>query len=191
MTRYEGTSSATKSGVSSTTDTGQPAISGVSNRNELGLPLGPGVHGSGHNAPGVYGDSTEYPGVHGHSVGSIGVRGTGGEIGGRFEGEANTGVWGESGRGVGGTFKAGGRGQIRLIPESTEFFDSENGPLPVLPGSSDPGELRAVVDDNGNCTLWLCITAASAGGTGVAATGDLFPTWAQVSVGTTVVGTAF
>lgn len=145
-------------GVSSGTDNDHAVgVSGTTRgRAERGAA---GVRGDGRgNAPGVWGK------------GSTGVYGQGGR---------GPGVRGEGGRGYGGEFESENSSQLRLKPRSAEFSgETPSGqPQPVLPAFARAGELRLVKDDQGACSLWLCVRE---GGTGLE---ESFSSWAQVLLG--------
>lgn len=106
-----------------------------------------GVRGEGNNyAPGIWGE------------GSTGVYG---------QGRKGPGVHGESEEGYGGEFDSKNSSQLRLSPRDAQFGGAASSgqpqPIqqPVLPDAASAGELRLVKDDQGVCSLWLCVHGAS------------------------------
>lgn len=125
-----------------------------------------GVKGDGrNNAPGVW------------AKGSTGVYG---------RGVNGPGVHGEGTSGYGGEFESGESSQLRLKPRRAQFSgETPSGqPHPVLPAFARAGELRLAQDDEGTCSLWLCVHES--GGKGPA---RQFASWAQVLLGDAFPGT--
>jgi hypothetical protein len=150
-----------------------------------GLPI-PDVFETGDT--GVYGAGPT--GVFGH--GPIGVRGQG-DTGVRGQGGGNgSGVHGVSlDAGRGGVFESARSAQVQLIPQVVRASFPNSVPvtpqeIPVkrgegvvsLPKDGRGGDLLALTDDQGQCTLWFCVRGEGAGPA----------QWAQVLLGTSVVG---
>ncbi|RCH61648.1 hypothetical protein DT019_37325 [Streptomyces sp. SDr-06] len=140
-----------------------------------------GVRGESENSFGVEGKSTFAPGVHGQSALGIGVLGEGAPgVSGLGPGNAN-----------GGQFESQAGAQLRLLPRRTDPLSSplpvsptaipvERGRGPELPRTGRAGELTALQDPSGTCTLWLCVSDLGEGPA----------RWAQVLLGPTFDGRA-
>jgi len=138
-----------------------------------------GVEGKSTNSTGVAGISTLSPGVAGSSTSGIGVSGSS---------DSGPGVAGMSSGDNGGVFQSRRAAQIFLIPND---IGPLNSPFPItpqaimvqdrgpkLPKNGRGGQLMAVKDTLGACTLWFCVK-------------DGPPArWAQVLVGQEFDGTA-
>ncbi|MGP4009197.1 hypothetical protein [Streptomyces sp. 4N124] len=143
-----------------------------------------GVKGEAARAPGVWGKSTTNPGVLGESrdaaggdfTGPTGVVCTGGGSGRR-----GPGIRASSEEGCGGEFESPMHAQVRLVPNEVEFVPGEAGPNPKLPRFGRPGELIAVTDAEGTCSLWLCVSRLDF---------TLTAAWAPVQLGATIWGQA-
>ncbi|MFE2992748.1 hypothetical protein [Streptomyces sp. NPDC059262] len=147
------------------------------------------VSGAVVGAVGVSGFSYYGPGVHGDS-GEWSEEATGKGPGGDFRSARGPGVAALSGSGVGGSFTAEKAGQIRLVPTLAEFDGGDAGePVPRLPTFAKAGELKVVRGEQGPCSLWLCIEG-SGYGPGPLGAGLVFATWAEVTLGEPVTGTA-
>lgn len=168
-------------------NTATPAVSGKSTFDD-DTRAGTGVAGSATGrATGVSGLSATGIGVRGHSS-YIAVHGTatGKGYGGYFASDSGPGVFAESQSSVAANFVARKVGQIRLAPEPATFFENPEGPPNAnLPRFSQAGELRTVTDDDGVCTLWLCVQSLQEGGgpTNPADAGFPYAKWAQVLLG--------
>jgi hypothetical protein len=76
-------------------------------------------------------------------------------------------VVGESGSGRGGVFKSDGSAQVQLVPHAVRgsLSNPVATPVMVIPINKGPalpklgrgGDLMAVVDGTGKCTLWFCM----------------------------------
>jgi hypothetical protein len=117
-----------------------------------------GVKGESANSSGVQGISELSPGVAGTSTEGIGVLGTS---------QRGPGVFGISSEDNGGVFESKRSAQVFLIPND---IGPLNSPFPITPeainvsdkGPGFPkrargGELMAVRDKQGACTLWFCV----------------------------------
>lgn len=131
-----------------------------------------GVQGKSTNSAGVEGISALSPGVSGSSASGTGVSGTS---------DTGPGISGTSSKDNGGVFQSKSAAQIFLIPND---IGPLNSPFPFTPqainvqdrGPSLPkngrgGQLLALKDDQGHCTLWFCVKDGSPA------------RWAQVLVG--------
>lgn len=130
-----------------------------------------GVRGKGDNG-GVRGDSDANAGVLGVSTSSSGVDGTSqGSFGIRGASVDGIGVCGVSVGDVGGVFQPKRAGQIWLVPAPAGSLNSPSGVNPmaiavqdqgprVLPERvTEAGQLMAIQDNQGTCTLWFCVKA--------------------------------
>lgn len=132
---------------------GGPAGTGVRGMGENG-----GVMGESKNATGVAGVSTLSPGVSGSSSSGAGVLGTA---------DTGPGVMGTSSKDNGGIFSSKSAAQLFLIPNPIEPMNSpfsitpqainvqDRGPK--FPKNAKGGQLMAVKDKQGACTLWFCV----------------------------------
>ncbi|MFE5709628.1 hypothetical protein ACFQ7J_02185 [Streptomyces sp. NPDC056501] len=103
-------------------------------------------------------------------------------------GDKAAGVEGFSSTGLGGQFRSqygtgaqieSGKSQLRLIPNSVPFKDTDDGGRhPVLPIDGEPGEIRVFMDEDETCQMWLCVTSLGRTGPLVAPA-----TWAQIQLG--------
>jgi hypothetical protein len=128
---------------------------------------GTGVRGTGGNG-GVEGKSTNSTGVAGISTLSPGVSGTS-DSGTGVSGSSSTGpgVSGASDKDNGGVFSSRNAAQIFLIPNDISQLNSpslftpqainvaDRGPR--LPRNAKGGQLLALKDNSGHCTLWFCV----------------------------------
>ena len=127
---------------------------------------------------GVYGAGPM--GVFGH--GSVGVRG---------QSESGPGIFGMADTGRGGVFTSARSAQVQLVPRKVPApFPA---PVPVtptaipsknevvhLPKAGQGGDLLALTDDKGLCTLWFCVMGEQGGPA----------QWAQVLLGAAFSGNA-
>ncbi|MCX5378544.1 hypothetical protein [Streptomyces sp. NBC_00091] len=134
----------------------------------------PALNGWCHDQSGVIGKSETKSGVKGEST-----QGHGGEFAAKNKG---SGVRGSSALGYGGQFEATDiKGSpIRLMPQTVGAFNE----APKLSAVGRPGELKVVQNDQGDCTLWICVKGA----------GGTFPliraaAWAKVQLGPAYIGT--
>lgn len=117
-----------------------------------------GVKGHSENSAGVQGSSRLSPGVAGTSADGIGVAGTS---------DQGPGVFGMSSVDNGGVFQSKSAAQLFLIPNE---IGSLNSPFPItpqainvadrgpgLPRRGRGGQLMALKDRQGACTLWFCV----------------------------------
>ncbi|GAA4993571.1 hypothetical protein [Kitasatospora paranensis] len=142
-----------------------------------------GVSGEGDAGAGVIGRSSLGPGVAGIGDQGIGVLG---------ESSGGQGVFGLSKTDNGGAFQSEAWAQVWLMPREAEPLPpavphtpdavpiDERHPGPALPRNGRAGELTALVDRDGRCTLWFCTGPAPSG----------HARWAQLLVGTAVEGRA-
>ncbi|QEU90798.1 hypothetical protein [Streptomyces kanamyceticus] len=140
-----------------------------------------GVRGESENSFGVEGKSTLAPGVRGQSALGIGVLGEGSPgVSGLGPGSAN-----------GGHFESEAGAQLRLLPRRSDALNPplpmtpnaipvERGQGPELPRNGRAGELTALQDPSGTCTLWFCVSDPGEGPA----------RWAQVLLGSTFDGRA-
>jgi len=146
---------------------------------------GIGVRGTGGNG-GIEGRSQNGFGVDGHSETSPGVSGTStfgiGVLGAADDGD---GVMGTSRRGNGGVFESRRSAQLFLIPND---IGPTNSSLPMtpsainvsdrgvpLPARGRGGELMAVRDNQGTCSLWFCVQDGPPAMWAQVLTGHAFP----------------
>jgi hypothetical protein len=138
-----------------------------------------GVKGESGNSTGVEGISKLSPGVSGTSDSGIGVSGVS---------DTGPGISGTSSKDVGGVFQSKSMPQLFLIPNDIGALNSASGITPQainvrdrgpkLPAHGRGGQLMAVKDSQGACSLWFCVK-------------DGPPArWAQVLVGNEFDGTA-
>jgi hypothetical protein len=150
------------------------------------------------NAAGVIGVAGGYPnpapadtfdtGVHG--TGSVGVSGHGLQVGVNGTADSGPGVHGYSptGPGVdgysersrGGRFSSDSQAQVQLVPVRARDPLPEGRRGAPLPRDGVGGDLMALVDGQGQCTLWFCVRSAESGAPA---------RWAQVQLGTPFDGT--
>jgi hypothetical protein len=117
-----------------------------------------GVMGESTNSTGVAGTSTLSPGVSGSSNSGIGVSGTS---------DTGPGISGSSSKDNGGVFSSKSAAQLFLIPNPIGPMNSafsitpqainvqDRGP--EFPKNAKGGQLMAVKDKQGACTLWFCV----------------------------------
>ena len=128
---------------------------------------GLGVRGIGGNG-GVKGESTSSIGVEGISQTAPGVAGRSSEgIGVYGESDAGIGVFGSSSGDNGGVFQSKKSAQLFLIPNTVGALNTASGITPQainvadkgppLPVRGRGGQLMAVSDKLGACTLWFCV----------------------------------
>lgn len=135
---------------------GRAAGIGVRGKGDSG-----GVQGESDSSFGVEGNSQFGPGVHGTSTDGFGVLG---------DSESGNGVAGiSSGREPAGMFESKRAAQLWLVPTDTGPLNSPSGITPqaipvadqgpkVLPAKvTEGGQLMAIKDDQGQCTLWFCV----------------------------------
>lgn len=137
-----------------------------------------GVKGESANSTGVQGISKLSPGVAGSSTEGIGVLGTS---------ESGPGVFGTSAQDNGGVFQSRRSAQVFLIPNAIGPLNSPSAVTPqainvadkgpALPKHGRGGELMAMRDHQGACTLWFCVKDGSPA------------RWAQVLLGPDFDGT--
>ncbi|MFD9125031.1 hypothetical protein [Kitasatospora sp. NPDC059571] len=167
-----------------------PAYEAVEPGGVVGLSsTGTGVRGKGDT--GVAGEGDAGAGVIGRSGFGPGVAGVGDQgIGVLGESTGGQGLFGLSKTDNGGAFQSERWAQIWLMPRETDPLPpavphtpdavpvGERHPGPALPRAGRAGELTALVDRDGHCTLWLCTGPAPSG----------HATWAQLLVGAPVEG---
>ena len=117
-----------------------------------------GVKGESTNSVGVEGISQTAPGVAGRSPDGTGVLG---------ESDSGIGVFGSSSGDNGGVFQSKKSAQLFLIPNDVGPLNSPAGitpqaiPVadkgPPLPARGRGGQLMALKDRQGVCTLWYCV----------------------------------
>ena|ERR1044072_6168307 len=155
-----------------------------------------GISTSGSVAPGVVGISGRGPsppapsgGVPiGQDIGDVGVHGFG--VTG-VQGVGENGIKGVGTEGRGGIFQSDESAQLQLIPRTVPGARNQAPFTPsaiigagrLLPESGRPGDLMAIADAKGECTLWFCVSSEVLRSRPQAR-------WAQVLLGPTVVGKA-
>ncbi|PZR89440.1 MAG: hypothetical protein DLM67_19105 [Candidatus Nephthysia bennettiae] len=118
-----------------------------------------GVKGESGNSAGVQGISDLSPGVSGTSAAGIGALGSS---------DRGPGVFGMSSGDNGGVFQSKSSAQLLLIPNDVGRLNTPSPVTPLaipvkgdikvpLPARGRGGELMAVRDGQGACTLWFCV----------------------------------
>jgi hypothetical protein len=138
-----------------------------------------GVFGAG--ATGVHGVGLAGPGVSGQAEGmETGVYGAG-----------HNGIMGVGAKGRGGIFQSEESAQLQLVPlkVSGSTTQADFSPTAItdagrlMPKTGHRGDLMAVIDENGLCSLWFCVRERQ---------DSIVPSarWAQVLLGPVVTGRA-
>jgi len=169
---------------------GESLQSPVGTRPPIGdVPKGTGVAGKGDSC-GVQG-SSEKIGIIGsgakNGTGVVGSSDNGTGVLGQSSGDGVVGISLPGGGGRGGVFESGHLAQVRLVPQALGVppFGTVATPVEVIPVTRGPalpiggrgGDLMAVMDNLGQCTLWFCVEESPPAPVVTAAK------WAQVLLG--------
>ena len=143
----------------------------------------------GQGATGVHGIGLAGPGVSGVKDGLLPPPAEGMETG--VYGAGHNGIMGVGAQGRGGIFQSENSAQLQLVPLKVSGSTTQAEFLPtsitdagrLMPKTGHRGDLMAVIDENGLCSLWFCVRERQ---------DSIVPSarWAQVLLGPVVTGRA-